>query len=440
MQKLFLSCLIIVICNLSLHAQSYIGHSIDNYSGVHGIILNPSSVVDGRMRTDINISSVSVFGGSDYFAIDLDNLPEDGDSFSFEDDLDKYPKEDNQFFLNVDALGPSVMFNLSPKHSIGITTRARTFLNFNNLNGRLYEDLSDGFSSSDSYDFQMKNYTGTIHAWGEFGVTYGRILLDKEIHFIKAGITLKYLLGGGSAFSSTPQLTGNFNGSSEILTSQGFLYYGNSLGFDPEDINFENTSSGFGGDLGFTYEYRIDTNLDTLSIKDNKYKLKLGLSVTDIGSISYDDSSLTTYRLTNSVNTQNFEDKSIEEILEENYDGEEQILSSRINLPTAIHFLADYNIRKHLYLSLNGSFSLIGNDWEQSNRVINTVTLTPRFETKIFSFYLPLGVRQYDDFSAGAGFRFGPLTVGSASALSLLLSDSSKTADVFLGLKVPIYQ
>jgi len=42
--------------------------------------------------------------------------------------------------------------------------------------------------------------------------------------------------------------------------------------------------------------------------------------------------------------------------------------------------------------------------------------------------------------SWGAGLRFGPLMLGSGSVLTNLLSDTSKTTDVFVGLKVPIYR
>ena len=44
------------------------------------------------------------------------------------------------------------------------------------------------------------------------------------------------------------------------------------------------------------------------------------------------------------------------------------------------------------------------------------------------------------DISFGGGFRLGPLSVGSGSIFSNLLSDSSKTTDVFVGLKIPLYR
>jgi len=440
MKKINLAFAFIFMGYFTLNAQSYIGHSVDNYSGIHGIILNPSAVVDSRMRTDINIFSLSVFAGSDYYAIDLSNLADSDDGFEISENTEKFPKQNNQFFLNIDALGPSFMFNLSPKHSLGFTSRVRAFFNLNNINGELYENFSNDFDLAEDFNFNVEDFSGTIHLWGEVGATYGRVLLEENKHFLKGGVTLKYLKGGGSAFSSSPSFSGDYSGMNEVLSTMGSLNYGATMDFNSEDVGFDSSASGFGGDIGVTYEYRNLQNLDSLGKKDNKYKFKIALSLTDIGSITYNETSNTNYNLNGQIQKAELSEKSLSEILEDNYTGSEELLDSKINLPTALHLVADYNIRKRLYVSLNGSFSLIGHDKDQANRIINTVTATPRLETRFFSFYLPLSIRQYDGFAAGAGLRLGPLTLGSASAITSLLSDSSKTADVYVGLKVPIYQ
>lgn len=440
MKKIILPFAFIFMGYFTINAQSYIGHSVDNYSGIHGIILNPSAVVDSRMRTDINIFSLSLFAGSDYYAIDLSNLTNSDDGFEIGENSEKFPKENNQFFLNIDILGPSFMFNLSPKHSLGFTSRVRTFFNLNNINGELYENFSNDFDLAEDFDFNVEDFSGTIHLWGEVGATYGRILLEENKHFLKGGVTVKYLKGGGSAFTESPSFSGNYSKMNEVLSTMGTLNYDSTMDFDSDDVGFDSSASGFGGDIGFTYEYRNIKSLDSPGKKDNKYKFKIALSLTDIGSITYDETSNTNYNLNGQIEKAELEEKSLSEILEDNYTGSEDFLDSKINLPTALHLVADYNLRKRLYVSLNGSFSLIGHNKDQANRIINSLTATPRLETRFLSFYLPLSIRQYDGFSAGAGLRLGPLTVGSASAITSLLSDSSKTADVYVGLKVPIYQ
>ena len=256
MKKIFLSLAVPVFFIFSAAAQSYVGHAVDNYSGIHGVLLNPALVVDSNFRTDINLFSASAFAGSDYFGLNLNNAIESTDGFNFDEQLQRFPKDDNQFFLNVDVLGPSFMFNLTPRSNLGITTRARAFMNLNNLNGRLYESVEDGFDETENFDFELRDFNGTIHSWAELGLTYDRILMEGGDNFIKAGVTLKYLQGAGTNFLNAPSVTGSYNAETEMLTTTGALAYGNSEGFDSDDIDFSNLTSGFGADLGVVYEYR----------------------------------------------------------------------------------------------------------------------------------------------------------------------------------------
>lgn len=421
------------------NAQSYVGHVLDNYSGVHGLLINPASVVDSRQRADINLFSISAFGGSDYFSTDLNAILESEEGFSFDDNMQMHLKDENQFFLNVDILGPSFMFNLSPRSSIGVTTRVRAFMNLNNINGELYEKVEEGFGPENDLDFDMRNFSGTIHSWGEYGLTYGRILMDGNRHFLKAGITLKYLQGAGSTYTSSSDLSGQYTASSQSLTTTGGLQYGSTSGFDSNNIDFENMAGGFGGDLGLVYEFRRGYEQDSLGYSD--YKMKVGISVTDIGSISYDGSTVTSYDMDGiTTSTEDYDGGDIEAFLKERYSYNEEITESEISLPTAMHIVLDYNFRKRLYMSLHGSLSLIGNSERQASRVINTLTATPRYESRWFSFYLPVSIRQYDGIAMGAGFRLGPLTVGSGSIITNYISDDSQTADIYVGLKIPIYR
>lgn len=76
----------------------------------------------------------------------------------------------------------------------------------------------------------------------------------------------------------------------------------------------------------------------------------------------------------------------------------------------------------------------------RSNNVINQYILTPRFETKLFTAQLPLSYTGLDNIKVGYGFRLGPLYLGSGSILSNVLNSNGKTADVYLGMKIPIYK
>jgi hypothetical protein len=422
-------------------AQSYIGHTVDNFAGVHGVIYNPANVVESNVKADINLFSVSAFGGSDYFGVNVSDLTGADSGFNFEADAERFVTDTNNFFLNIDAMGPSFMFNLTPKSSIGVITRARAFFNINDINGELYETIVDDLESDNDFDFNSQNLNATVHAWAEIGLAYGRVFIDNTNHMLKGGVTLKYIQGAGAAFINSPGLLGNYVASTERLTTQGSLNYGTTQGFDSDDIDFNNLSGSFGLDVGFAYQWHPDKENDGSRYYQDYYKLKVGVSVTDIGAVNYDDSEIKSYDLNRSnVDTSTYQD-DVEDFLDQNYNSTTQRTSSKVNLPTALHVLVDYRLTNKFLISAQADVSMTSNDASfVGNSIINTVTLAPRLETKWFSLYAPLSFRQYGDVAFGGGFRLGPLSVGSGSIFSNLLSDSSKTTDVFVGLKIPIYR
>jgi len=436
---LTLFALFIVIITNQLKAQSYVGYAVDNYSGVQSLISNPSNVVDSRFKGHVNLFSASVFGGSDYFGINVGDILKSDGGFNLDTDAKKFPTDANNFFLNADILGPSFMFNLSPKSSIGALSRVRTLFNINNISGVLYESINNGFDMNENFDFNSKNLTGTVHAWAEIGLVYGRILIDNDKNFLKSGVTLKYLQGAGGLFLNSPNFTGQYNATNRALNTTGTLQYGISEDFDNSDIEFNNLTPGFGADIGFTYELRTRSDLDSLSRKHNKYKLKIGASITDIGSVNYKESVVTTYDLNNTTDASDF-DEDTQEFLDTDYSSTEETIAQKLSLPTAFHLLLDYNIKNKLYVSLQTNLSLVNKDTANSNSIINSVTLAPRLETKWISIYSPISFRQYGDVAWGGGVRLGPLMLGSGSVLSNLFSPSSKTTDVYLGLTIPLYQ
>ncbi|GAA4277339.1 OmpA family protein [Aquimarina mytili] len=433
-------------------AQSYMGFLTDNYSGVHGVISNPANIVDSRFKTDINLVGVSAFAGNDYYGVSFSDIFDD--DYEFEDDAKRFPEDKNNLIGNVDVLGPAFMFNINEKNSIAVYTRARAFYNVNGVNGETLESLIDDLDDDISFNINQGDLYASANAWAEVGVSYARVLMNKEEHFLKGGITLKYLQGLGTAYARGTGLGVAFDadittGNGSVTTLGEAAYgYSENLEEDLEDVEIVNGSSGVGVDLGFVYEWRRDykeyTSTDSkgkaFTPKDiNKYKLKFGLSLTDLGSISYDDGTEERYNFNNTLTQNDFEDIDIDE-LERFYGTPILVEAEKAVLPTALHANVDWNINHKFYLNFNTDFSLTSKEKTNRSRIANVVSLTPRFESKWFSFYSPLSLVQHSGFQWGAGLRAGPLYVGSGSILSLLVSDQSKAADVYVGLKVPVYQ
>lgn len=429
-------------------AQSYIGLNTDNYAGVHGVLFNPANVVDSRMKLDFNLASASAYISNDYASVNLSDIFNGGD-FDFDENENLDPSNNNSAVVNLDVLGPSILFNINAKNAIALTTRARTFINFNQVPGDLVSFIETTDFDNEVFEINNINLRATSHLWAEIGATYGRVFLNKDKHFLKAGLTLKYLQGYGYVSATANNFEARFEPNASSGSVDGTLEYNVSDNLDKnksdapfngdDDEELEVSSTGFGIDLGVVYEYRTDETLADKKNK-NKYKLKFGLAVTDIGSLTYDDSSQALYDFTGLPNFDrgSFEDFDFDAADFENVESS-NVNSRKISLPTALHLNADYNVTSRVYVNLNADFSFVDESEADANRIENTYSLTPRFETQFFSLYSPIGIREFSGFNWGAGFRLGPLYVGSGSIISNLISDESKSIDVYAGLKVPIY-
>lgn len=429
---------IFLLTGISLSAQTFVGSTIDNRAGVHSLTLNPALVINKEMKADINLFSTSAFVGNDYIGINLSDLTNIGDGFVFDESSDTNPKENNNFFGNVDVLGPSFQFNLNPKSSIGFTTRVRAFFNINNIGGELYQVISSENEDNNDFSFVMEDLAGIVHAWGEVGLTYGRVLMEKENQLLKGGVTLKYLAGAGGVFANSSALDATYSESADNLTTRGLLNYGYTNGYDSEDISFSDITSGFGADIGLVYELK-NTN-QAGQYQSDGYKFRFGLSLMDIGGINYSEVDRFEYDMDATVPISEYQENNLEDVLAENFNGTNELIESKFGLPTSLQFFGDYSVTNRFFVSLNGAFSLSNTSKLPVSQIINYVTATPRYEMKWISVYSPVSFREYDSsIMWGFGLRAGPVMIGSGSIISNLLSSSSKSADVYVGFKIPLY-
>ena len=358
---------------VSANAQSYLGYVHDNYAGVQSVLFNPASIVDSRFKTDINLFSISTLATNDAYGVNLFDAFKSG--YDFETQAQKSLALSNNAVLNTDFMGPSFMFNIAPKHSIAIFTRARTITNVVNANGNLIDEVKDGLDSSNDFAYSVGNLNTLSNSWGEVGISYAAVILNKNQNFLKGGFTIKYLQGGVNGYANTKDLSAAFiknnaNPNLSLLTSKGLVTIGGSQDFENNsDIEFDANSSGLGFDLGFQYEWRpdheeydlnnakpVDNNFKNL----NKYKLRFGVSVTDIGSINYSNAKQDTYDVTGVVTQETVDNiGDVYEFFNDNYTKVATKRGIKTSLPTALHANVDWNIHHKFYLNLNSDFSLV---------------------------------------------------------------------------------
>lgn len=434
------------------YAQDFPGLRTSNYSGVNSVFYNPADIADSRYRFDVNLFSMSTLMANDQASFRLGNV---SDNFKGDDTKDQIFGKDAgpaSGILNLDIHGPSALFNIGKKNSFAVSTRARVFANVTDLDGKLFDKISQDFTTDPSLPYTISSAEKmriAFNGWSEFGVSYGRVISEKGPHFFKAGVTLKYLAGAGNAYINID----NFNGTIDDDIILQDVYLKNTTGriatgfggvsfsdFEAADLlNME--SSGFGADLGLVYEFR-PTN-------SKNYKLKLSAALMDLGSIKYEkDMQRSGAYDIDITGSERFSLQSLDGV---EFDDLNNFFAShpayftadasngqkeyKVSLPATLQVGADYHVMSGLYVNLSSQLSLSNNVSKGfNNKTYTSATLTPRFETKRFGFYLPLNYNKLSKLNAGASLRVGPFFIGSGSLLSALMGDS-KQADVHFGFR-----
>ena len=444
--------LLLTFMRLTAFSQSFIGYGYDNYSGVNGMILNPGTLADSKYKVNVNLFSISALAGNNAYEMDRSRLF--GFKFSGLKEGDGFYKSANTdykyIYTNVDILGPSAMISLTQKDAIGLTTRVRVMGNEYNLGDPLFRLTGIANPAFYNLDIENRSLQVKMNAFAEGGISYGRVLHKDEHSEFKIGVTGKYIIGLGYGSLSSGPLMLNIDPTNNITNLQGDMtaqYSGNfdnaGNGMSINDIVNKRAGHGLGLDIGFVYELK--------SSKDpNTSKLRMGLAITDIGSVNYTNSpNSQTYTLTaDGHNTDEFAKQSGETYNDYftrlKTDGlittKAAAVSSKVALPTALHFNVDYEIYKRIFINGDVLLNMLATTNPISPNYITTFTVTPRLEKKWVSIYSPVSYSANGQLNWGAGVRIGPLFVGSGSVLSSMLKQRIQTADAHIGLTIPIYQ
>lgn len=482
MKKLFLA--LATICSLPFvsSAQNILDFGQSNYSGVNSIALNPAMIADSRFKLDVNLVSFGLMFQNNYVGFKKTAfadrtgpiLPPDSTTGypAFEDSLfvDKYLVTRNDdskksvFLSNRVMLPLSFMMTINEKNAFAVTAETRTYLNIDGIELPLAQLSYSSIEDTLLWNRAFTNDRLSIQymTWTEIGIDFAHVFMDKQEHFLKAGVRPKLLFGLGSAFFYADNLEYLANNSDTLTFFQSHIQYGHSTNFDfPEGnaagYNLRGVASrvGIGLDMGVVYEWRPDyqkykydmdgeTNLWMRS--KNKYKLRVGVSVTDIGAIKFERGQLSGDFVAD-VNQWNVSDlqfdslpiQDFDDTLRNRFQFKDSPATYKMNLPLAFGTQIDYNIWKDFYVNLSGQYAV---QWRKNpNKVhdISWISLTPRWDWKWFGAMLPISYNQYKNFGVGAGVRLGPITVGTSNLAPLVSKKATVYgADLYFAVKVPI--
>ena len=460
MNKIILIVLLFLAGNVQ--SQDFPGFRTGSNTGVLSVFSNPANIADSRYKWQANLISVNAGVGNTSAAFDLADL---GHTFSDNGLIRRFVGQSGpgtNAMLNAGIYGPSVMFNIGKNSTVAISTRGRIIMNAIDFDGQLANQLLYPEERNFTLPYEIRsedNMRVNVNAWSEFGGTFSRILKDDGEHFLKAGITLKYLAGVTNGYLNINRLNARIDedgmsDNGELSNASGVL----ALGFGGAKLDDFKTSdlasfesSGFGGDIGFVYEYRpaSEGTDETGNWRDarEKYKFRFGISLLDVGKIKYtrDRQRSGGYDIdidgAEFVDLQQLGNTGLDD-LNAYFAGEPDLFlpyqtggnSYNVGLPTTLQVDADYHLKEGFFLNLGGQISLVKNEVKVYNsQYYSGFTLTPRYEGKRIGVYLPLSYNKLTDFNAGLSFRVGPVFFGSGSILTALLGDS-KQVDAHFGI------
>ncbi|HVU56074.1 MAG TPA: DUF5723 family protein [Puia sp.] len=430
--------------------QSFIGYGYDNYSGINSVVLNPGMISGSKYKVNVNIISFSGLAGNNAYELDKKNLFTL--KFSHLSEGNGYYKATNKdykyLYLNTDILGPSAMFNIDKKDAVGIITRVRSIGNVFNLSDPLFRLMGNADPNYYNTDIINRSLQFKTMSFAEVGLSFGRILMKTDKYQLKAGITGKYISGISYGSISTGQMNLNIDPTNKVTNFTGDVnvrYTPNmddlGTGGSIRDALTKNSGSGWGLDLGIVYDWKPD---------NDPYKLRLGLSLTDLGSVNFNNSpNGQSYMVTvtghNTSELQKADSENVNQYFTRLQDSGLVVskgASSKVKakLPTALHLNADYHVYRRIFVNADILFNTVANTNQVTPNYITTATITPRLEKKWFSIYSPVSYNVQGQLNWGAGVRIGPLFVGSGSVLSNLIKSRIQHADVHIGLTVPIFQ
>jgi len=466
--KKVLAFLLIVLLSQIGFAQNFQGLRQSNYVGMLGADLNPASIADSRYRFHMNMVGVSADFYNTYFSTSESMIGAGVKMFKGEGFIDSAYFADNitqnigrnehAINFNNEILGPSFMVNLGDYSAIGFSYKVRTYFNMDGLETPMAQLALDGLEYEDLWNLKLENENLSIQtmSWVEYSGNFARVFLDNEEHFIKAGGRLKLLQGLQSMYMFVDNLRYDITNSDTISFFESDVNYGHSTNYDVREgqLKYKYVSNpGVGLDIGVEYEWRPDWQAYKYEMdgRDNiwrgdkdKYKIKAGFSILDLGRIKF-QKGVYSHDFHADIDLWDVSNLGIQGIVDFDSVITQTFLELPTNegeysmqLPTKIVANVDYNIGHNFYV--NGMAYMAFQFKKNKNKVhdFTNFSVTPRFDHHLFGASIPLSYSGFAGFRAGLGLRVGPIMLGTSNLAGLMGMGENYGGDVYFVGNIPI--
>ncbi|MFA5575175.1 MAG: DUF5723 family protein [Brumimicrobium sp.] len=493
MKKVFLISLFSLLFSFGVshvNSQNYLGVINSNYAGVMGTDLQPASFVDGRFMVDINLFSINIDAWQNAKYFDASILPKRNWPYSLRKDTEWMDNEnlyEESFHNVVDYNSPKLknrgsyiggqldllnfMFHINPRIAVGFTAKLRFINNIDRINPQILKLSEEGLDFNPLWHTNIEGelLSQNSLAWAEYGLNYSQVVWDNKEHFVKAGIKVKFNQGIASTYLHSRDLEFQLMNSDTATTFRGEFGFGYSGNVDEYMVNSTNSFNdifkltsklGIGFDIGGVYEWRpdyeeyqydMDGETNLWRRDKNKYKIRAGISLLDIGGMKFEkggksrDFSVNTTNLDltifDKVETPGDFASIIDSLIQNDPDWvakEDTLNTFFVNTPTALSFQFDWNIWNNFHVGAIAYLNINGKKNNANVRVPNQFSITPGYDHKWFGVGIPISYHQFGGFRVGLGLRLGPLTLGVPDLKTIFPGGKIRGAGFYAGLRVPI--
>ena len=464
-----------------LSAQHWLGTTLSNQNVTNSAIVNPATLGAAKNKVFVNVAGFGFNVINDYiswgapFTIqsylrgNVDGQYKDSNgAINFQNNwlAQNLNGENKNLYFETEVRGPAAMIRLSKKSAISFGVRSRTAFSFTNVSENLAKFAVNGLDTTTVSSNTQVNIGDNLDnlrlranalSFQEYSLSFGKQFFEVKNFKIKLGATAKLLMGNAYIYAQGDDIDFTVNGLDSVDIRAADFRYGysdlnNFQDFSPNSL-IPSAGGDFGWDAGAVVEYNPKVG-ENLRNKSTRYLVKAGISLMDMGSITFKNAVSNKVRLnapftfvadsnaTAAVQDGPFSDRAIEfgDSIVDAYFTVDR--SSRViyRLPSMLSIQLDYNIFKGFYLGALWFQDIRGVDLDKiSINRPSQVTLMPRWESNLVEASLPIILNgDYKVLQVGGFVILGPVFAGSDNLLALITQENFYGVNAYFGIATGI--
>lgn len=440
------------------YAQDYHAIQGSSYAGALGVHNNPASIVNTPFTWDVVVFGAQLTSSTNAFSIYNYSLLSSPANSLYHVDDGQYSRKANADF-NINLLNTRIALTRKSCIALGINLRSYTNLKTTAYN---YNDTLHGAADFFKINQGITNINGAFlsSSWLEAYLSYARTISDNSFGRLNAGLTIKISRGISGAYANITDVHFTQTNTPVYDISSANIIYGYSGNYDTwqksnttsQNINnyIKYTQGGASFDVGAEYLVKPQ---GTTSFSDeeenyNDYDWKLGVALLDIGGNQYKYG--TQSRLIAGIKT-GISGQTLDKTFDSTVNSIGRFNDSLATLVNSSGVPGKFTVLNPVRLVVNVDRYLTGNYYINADlsfniplsslkntylqvKEISLLTVTPRWETKRWGFYLPIQYNNQNQFWVGGAVKAGPLLLGVHNLVNLFGKTSTQNGGGYIAL------